>query len=379
MRCGSVCHAKKRNAKAFSDLCETFTPGHQMRGCLCVKCITNLVQKGGWQFSTGFSTLTSSKIMANHCYRAGNIGYMFEFPDFKAPQFRIQSYNQRFHEANIIIDAGASEVFYPDHWGGLSVKCAFNGSEHYRTSKTHYRVDQSSFLILNEGTCYSSWIDDTRRVNSFTLNMTPAFEREATAALLCSQKTMVDDPRHVSKERLRFFECLYHHDADITTHMMHMRKLVNDLGTHHLLLEEMFFGLFEKINALQNSAHPTDDATAGSPIDTEVYQRLLHARDYISSSYHEELTLSQISEIACLNKFHFLRQFRKAFHLTPHQFLTGVRMKAACEKLNHSDDPVSQIISDVGYSDVASFSKLFKRTTGYTPTKYRQSKSQFSP
>ncbi|HMJ68578.1 MAG TPA: AraC family transcriptional regulator [Cyclobacteriaceae bacterium] len=310
--------------------------------------------------------------MANHCYRAGNIGYMFEFPDFKAPQFQIESYNQRFHEANVIIDAGASNVFYPDHWGGLSVKCAFNGSEHYRTSRTHYRVDHSSFLVFNEGTLYSSWIEDQHHVESFTLNMTPAFEREATAALLGSQASMIDDPSNNGNNHLHFLECLYRHGGDITRHMMQMRSLAKDLAHNHLRLEEMFFGLFEKMNELQADHFRQNDEAFRPPVATELYQRLLHARDYIWSCYDQELTLTDISEVACLNKFHFLRQFKKFFRLTPHQFLTQVRMKAACEKLAHTADPISLITSETGYSDLASFGKLFKRTTGFSPARYRE-------
>jgi AraC-like DNA-binding protein len=297
---------------------------------------------------------------------------MFEFPDFKAPQFQIQSYNQRFHETNVIIDASASNVFYPDHWGGLSVKCAFNGSEHYCTSRTHYRVDHSSFLVFNEGTLYSSWIDDQRHVESFTLNMTPAFEREATAALLGSQESMIDDPSRNGYNQLRFLECLYPHRGDITRHMMQMRALARDLPQNHLRLEEMFFGLFEKMNDLQAGHFTESDEVLRPPFATELYQRLLYARDYIWSCYQQELTLSDISAVACLNKFHFLRQFKKFFRLTPHQFLTQVRMNAACEKLTHTTDPISMIISETGYSDEASFGKLFKRTTGYSPARYRE-------
>jgi AraC family transcriptional regulator len=310
--------------------------------------------------------------MNNSCERVGSVGYMNEFPSFDLPDFEIQEYNKRFHEANVIIDASASHIHYPDHWGGLSIKCAFNGSEHYRTSKTHYRIDDTSFLIFNEGNLYSSWIDDSKSVQSFTLNMTPAFEREATNAILSSQSALIDDPFKNNLHRVRFLECLYSHGGGITNLMMQMRSLGNNLAINSLRLEEMFFDLFVSMNALQSNTHfQTGDSALRKPARLELYQRLLYAKDYMSSCYRDNLTLSDISNVACLNKFHFLRQFKKAFGRTPHQFLTSTRINAAVGRLSTTSDTLSQVSRDVGYLDVASFSKLFKRSTGYSPAAYR--------
>lgn len=310
--------------------------------------------------------------MINRCERVGSIGYMNEFPDFKVPDFEIQSYNRRFHEANVIIDAPASQIHYPEHWGGLSIKCAFNGSENYRTTKTHYRVDDSSFLVFNEGNLYSSWIDETKPVDSFTLNMTPGFEKQATSALLSSQASIIDDPLKSYPDRIRFIECLYHHGGGITELMMKMRALAKDLRRNSLRLEEMFFELFIAMNSLQTTTHLSPDQSyLRRPARLELYQRLLRARDFMQSCFSGNLTLSAISEVACLNKFHFLREFRRAFGKTPHRFLTEARMAAACDKMSRTSDPIAKVCNDVGYDDLASFCKLFKKETGYTPAAYR--------
>ncbi len=314
-------------------------------------------------------------IMINRCDRVGSVGYMGEFPNFNLPDFDIDQYNKRFHDANVIIDASASRIYYPEHWSGLSIKCAFNGSENYRTPKTHYRVDDSSFLVFNEGNLYSSWIDHTKPVQSFTLNMTPAFEREATNALLCSGSSMLDDPHRNNSGRIHFLECLYRHDGYITKLMMQMRALAKDLAINSLRLEEMYFDLFVEMNSIQNRSHAKNNNDLRQPARYELYQRLLRARDLMYSCFNDHLTLADISEVACLNKFHFLREFKKTFRKTPHEFLTEVRIGAAREKLVRTSDTLAQICGDVGYVDLTSFSKLFKRITGYAPAEYRRAYS----
>ncbi len=49
--------------------------------------------------------------------------------------------------------------------------------------------------------------------------------------------------------------------------------------------------------------------------------RLRRARDFIYSAYAQRLDLPTISKQAQLSPFHFLRSFRSAFELTPHEYL----------------------------------------------------------
>ena len=54
---------------------------------------------------------------------------MKDFPDFNIPGFNIEAYNQRFKQKNVIIHARSKDVSYPEHWGCLSIKCAFRRTE----------------------------------------------------------------------------------------------------------------------------------------------------------------------------------------------------------------------------------------------------------
>jgi AraC-like DNA-binding protein len=47
------------------------------------------------------------------------------------------------------------------------------------------------------------------------------------------------------------------------------------------------------------------------------------------------------------------------------------RCRAACESLKHTRDPVRDIAALLGYRDVSSFSRAFRRWTGKTPRAYR--------
>src|SRR5882672_8292270 len=104
---------------------------------------------------------------------------MKSFPDFHASCFDIIAYNKTFEKKNVIIHASAKDVSYSEHWGPLSIKCAIKGIEHYQCNGRFYSVDSNNYLIFNDGQYYSSHIYSKTGTESFTVNFSGDFRREA--------------------------------------------------------------------------------------------------------------------------------------------------------------------------------------------------------
>jgi AraC-like DNA-binding protein len=81
--------------------------------------------------------------------------------------------------------------------------------------------------------------------------------------------------------------------------------------------------------------------------------------------------LNELAQAAHLSRYHFLRAFRSAFHMTPHEYLTRKRIERAKELLAESDLPVTEICFEVGFESLGSFSTLFHRIVGWSPSIYR--------
>jgi AraC-like DNA-binding protein len=106
--------------------------------------------------------------------------------------------------------------------------------------------------------------------------------------------------------------------------------------------------------------------------DLETLQRLGRARDFIDHCYDHPLSLDQISEQACFSRYHFLRLFRQAFNITPHQYLIERRIQKAKELLGSDDLRVTDVCFEVGFQSLGSFSTLFHRCVGQPPMTYRE-------
>lgn len=314
--------------------------------------------------------------MTPYYERHGSIGYMNYFPDVSTPGFDFKDYNQRFHNANIIIDGRTKSMSYDLHWGPLSIKGAAGGSEFYKSGDALYRVDDNCVLLFNEGKYYQSWIDEPREVESFTLNMTPAFEQTALLALKSARTGCIEG--HCFANKVRFTERLYHYSPTLLNLLTTIRNLARDLHTHHGGVQELFFAVYLEMIALQETSDREALATGKMRATSrqELYRRLLIAKDFIHSCFDADVTLDHIADVACLNPYYLLREFKRTFRLTPHQYLTNLRISKAERLLITCHDGVESVCQAVGFHDPSSFGKLFRRKTGYSPSEYRARKMQ---
>jgi AraC-like DNA-binding protein len=101
------------------------------------------------------------------------------------------------------------------------------------------------------------------------------------------------------------------------------------------------------------------------------------ARDLIADAYDKPISLEDAAKEACLSPFHFHRLFAQTFGQTPHDFLTQRRIEAAKKLLVQSNMSVTEICFEVGYSSLGSFSSLFQRVVGCSPTDYRIGAARF--
>ena len=87
--------------------------------------------------------------------------------------------------------------------------------------------------------------------------------------------------------------------------------------------------------------------------------------------YAQPLDLDKLARTAHFSRYHFLRAFRRAFHATPHEYLTRRRIERAKELLAESELTVTEICFEVGFESLGSFSTLFHKVVGWSPSIYR--------
>lgn len=86
----------------------------------------------------------------------------------------------------------------------------------------------------------------------------------------------------------------------------------------------------------------------------------------------EDISVDELAAEVQLSTFHFARMFKQSVGVPPRVYLTRLRMEKACELLEKTNLPVTEIAYEVGYSSNQVLSRVFLKRWHKTPTDYRR-------
>src|SRR5690606_11564891 len=95
-------------------------------------------------------------------------------------------------------------------------------------------------------------------------------------------------------------------------------------------------------------------------------------KEMVGNRYKDaNLCLQSIADTLGMNSSHVSRLFRKRESIPVHEYIKQVRLKHALQLLETNDQPIAEIMAQVGYSNISNFFRHFKQHYGTTPNQYR--------
>jgi AraC-like DNA-binding protein len=92
---------------------------------------------------------------------------------------------------------------------------------------------------------------------------------------------------------------------------------------------------------------------------------------YIDDHLDEPLRIPELAARAGLSPFQFDQRIRALSGVSAGQYLSRLRIGRACDRLKHTDAPLSKLALECGYADQAAFTRQFHKSVGLTPGAYR--------
>lgn len=110
--------------------------------------------------------------------------------------------------------------------------------------------------------------------------------------------------------------------------------------------------------------------TDESPQRHRMHTNLVLIKNYIHDRYAETISYKDLERESGWSKNHIMSRFKQAYGVTPMQYQIRIRMDRAKELAIQSKLTVSEIAQTVGYADVHTFGKTFKKKTGLSLSEY---------
>ncbi len=106
---------------------------------------------------------------------------------------------------------------------------------------------------------------------------------------------------------------------------------------------------------------------------------IYRAVDYIKKNYMNKITLEETAAYVFLSPAYFSRVFKEEIGDNFNVYVSRIRVDAAKKLLLNDKVPLVDVSTMVGFEGQSYFSKVFKKMTGATPGKFRESRGKIKP
>jgi AraC family transcriptional regulator len=283
------------------------------------------------------------------------------------PQF-LFPVGSRFGHDNLVLHATGRRHVVNDFAGPLSIKTVVRGEVHWIVDRRRLLVDADTFLVLGDGQRYSMNINSTKPVETCCVFFRSGFVEEVAQDVTTTLQASLDSPWR-DAPHLAFLSRL--HSDSSKALLPKVWSLAERCGEElqPSSFEEDFLTLSQNVLTFYQEVKAQFLRVPAAKTSTrqELFRRLQIAREYLHQSVDRRISLEEVSREACVSRYHLHRAFRRVFRLTPHAYVTALRLNRA-RSLLQSGRPVTDVALDVGFTSISAFTRLFRSRYGFPPS-----------
>ena len=107
-------------------------------------------------------------------------------------------------------------------------------------------------------------------------------------------------------------------------------------------------------------------------------QLIKQVQEFIEENFYQTIQVSRLAAMVNITPRTLNRRFQSAVAMRPIEYIQAVRIEQAKRLLELGDVTIKSLAEQVGYDDISSFTRLFKRATELTPKEYQDKFSRLA-
>jgi AraC-like DNA-binding protein len=242
-----------------------------------------------------------------------------------------------------------TQEFAPHAHDALVIAVTEEGGSEIKSRGAVQRATAGTLFVFNPDEPHAGWMgwSDLWRYRSFYLTQS-------------ALDTVADG---LGIARIPYFTANLFTDADLIKGFMRLHRALS-ANADALREEELLIGSFGRLFERHGSK---PHGIAAAPRDRALLERSI---ERMRQSYAEPLKLETLAADLGLTKFQLIGLFNRHTGLSPHVYLTQLRLQAACRALKNGVSP-AEAASAAGFYDQSALNRHFKRTYAITPLQYQ--------
>ncbi|RJT36083.1 AraC family transcriptional regulator [Mesorhizobium waimense] len=258
---------------------------------------------------------------------------------------------QGWHVSDVVCTAGAGDSPFEEEHRTFCVAAVTQGTFRYRTRQGMAMLAPGAILLGNPGACYECGHEHGAGDRCLSFHFAPAYMEGIVAEVPGARRLGFGTPRLPPLRAL----------APLLAEAEAAREAADSDGFEELGLRIAGAAV----------AFATGAGNVGRAPSRRDQKRVVEAVRRIELDGDKPLSLAELAGETATSPYHFLRTFRHVAGMTPYQFLLKTRLHRAAVRLRTSHEAISTIAFEVGFNDLSTFNRRFRREMGQAPGAYR--------
>lgn len=238
---------------------------------------------------------------------------------------------------------------------------AVNGETHLRTPTQQITIQSEDALVLNCGNYLAEWFstNESETCEVIAVHFYPEVLKKIYDKELPGFLKEVDKITPIAPQKTKAGELIKNYISSLQFYFENEELISDELL--RIKLKELILLLAK-----------TDNAKGITQLLASLFSPATYSlKEVVESHIYTNLTIEDFALLANVSVSTFKREFTKIYQQSPARYIKEQKLKRAAELLKKTNQRISNIAFDCGFTEVAHFSSSFQKHFGISPKNYR--------